>query len=747
MQKDFLHRWNITEISLSLSVLFVLLFYTYGILLHVPYTGFVYDPNDAKILGVYTGDDPALKIGDRLVRIGDLSWEEFHENNRLVFFENAKPGDIVEIVIQREGKELTIPWQVAGFTQREFSYRFFNIWLLAYVYWIFGTATLLFIRPRDALGWLLIAANYLTALFLIFGSMSAWHLWESSTLLHAVTWLLLPVFLHTHWIFPSPLRPTSKWALTLLYSISSMFALAELVQTMPKGLYAFGFLLALLGSAVLLGIHFIKRPAQRREVSLPIIATLLVILPLIVLLIRGVSSKISYLTFLALPLMPLAYFYVIYTRQTGGLQLRANRLISAYTFTLILGTVLFLLLQPALFLQASHETIVFMLMVVALLTALSGIMIFPAFQAFVDQRLLGITLPYQNLQEAYSSRITTSTSLPHLLGLLEEEVFPSLLVRQFAFIEVLHGNLKPLLVKNVTTEKLPLEDGINRLSARSGVFIPKSSSDDEWIRLILPLKVGESFIGFWLLGRRDPDDVYLLAEIPILQAIANQTAIALSNILQAGQLRKIYQLDIERNELERKSLALDLHDSVLNELAVLRTDLDEASLTPQFNASYQEVTQRLREIVSNLRPPMLTYGLKPAIEELADNLMERSGDEIKIKVDIQSEEERLPQNIEQHLFRIVQEACENALKHAKAGSIRIQGLITPTSADLNLADNGKGFEMDSNFELGSLLSNNHFGLAGMVERAHLIDAQINIQSRINSGTSIQINWKDTPQAL
>lgn len=746
MQKDFLHRWNITEIPLSLLVLFILLFYTYGILVRTPYTGFGYDPTDAKILGVYT-DDPALKVGDRLVRIGDLSWEEFHENSRLAFFENAQPGVIVEIVIQREGKELTIPWRVAGFTQREFSYRFFNIWLLAYVYWIFGTATLLLIRPRDVLCWLLIAANYLTALFLIFGSMSAWHLWESSTLLHAVTWLLLPVFLHTHWIFPSPLRPISKWALTLLYSISSLLALAELAQAMPKGIYALGFLLALLGSAVLLAIHFIKRPAQRREVSLPIIATLLVILPLIVLLIRGVSSKISYLTFLALPLMPLAYFYVIYTRQTGGLQLRANRLISAYTFSLILGTVLFLLLRPAFFLQASHETIVFLLMVVALLTALSGIMIFPAFQAFVDQRLLGIKLPYQNLQETYSSRITTSTSLPHLLGLLEEEVFPSLLVRQFACMEVLHGNLKPLLVKNVTAEKLPLEDGINHLSARSGVFIPKSASDDGWIRLILPLKVGESFIGFWLLGRRDPDDVYLLAEIPTLQALANQTAIALSNILQAGQLRKMYQLDIERNELDRKSLALDLHDSVLNELAVLRTNLDEASLTPQFNASYQEVTQRLREIVSNLRPPMLTYGLKPAIDELADNLMERSGDEIKIKVDIQSEEERLPQNIEQHLFRIVQEACENALKHAKAGNIRIQGSITPASVDLNLSDDGTGFEMDRELELGRLLSDNHFGLAGMVERAHLIDAQINIQSRINTGTSIQIHWKDTPQAL
>jgi two-component system sensor histidine kinase DegS len=307
-------------------------------------------------------------------------------------------------------------------------------------------------------------------------------------------------------------------------------------------------------------------------------------------------------------------------------------------------------------------------------------------------------------------------------------------------LQVLNGSLKVLLTRNVPTNKLPLESSITNLANQSGTFIPNSSLNDEWLRLILPLKIGDNFIGFWLLGRRDPDDVYPLAEIPILQSLANQTAITLSNILQTEQLRQMYQLDIERNELERKRLALDLHDSVLNELAVLRANLDEINLSAQFKASYAEVTQRLREIVSDLLPPMLMYGLVPAMVELADNLMERSDDAVNIAVDVQSSEGRPAQYIEQHIFRIVQEAWENVLKHANAKSINVHGLITGSAIDLTIEDNGKGFDMDDRFDLASLLSNNHFGLAGMVERAHLIEAEITIQSKIETGTTIQIRW-------
>jgi two-component system sensor histidine kinase DegS len=152
----------------------------------------------------------------------------------------------------------------------------------------------------------------------------------------------------------------------------------------------------------------------------------------------------------------------------------------------------------------------------------------------------------------------------------------------------------------------------------------------------------------------------------------------------------------------------------------------------------------LREIVSDLRPPMLIYGLKPAIEELADNLMQRSGDSIKVTVEVQSGEERASQNIEQHLFRIVQEACENALRHAQAENIRITGRLTPEKIDLTIADDGIGFDVREQMDLEVLLASNHFGLAGIVERGYLIGAQVSTHSTLNAGTRIEVTWNSKP---
>jgi hypothetical protein len=159
------------------------------------------------------------------------------------------------------------------------------------------------------------------------------------------------------------------------------------------------------------------------------------------------------------------------------------------------------------------------------------------------------------------SRITASTSISRLLQIFEEEVFPSLLVRQYAFMQASNSNLKALLTKNVNASQLPDGSDIDKLTLQAGMYILNIVPDSSWIRLILPLKVGDNFIGFWLLGRRDPDDYYPQVEVPILQSLANQTAIALSNILHAEQLRKMYQSDIERYEKECMRLALELHDA------------------------------------------------------------------------------------------------------------------------------------------------------------------------------------------
>ena len=335
-------------------------------------------------------------------------------------------------------------------------------------------------------------------------------------------------------------------------------------------------------------------------------------------------------------------------------------------------------------------------------------------------------------------------SFSGLTRLLRDEILPNLLIRQFVCVILDSASMRVLLCNGATEDEIPRKALLVLLRPMTQMHKSRRSFQDPryaWIRLVLPLKAQDNLLGFWLFGRRDPDDVYSSAEIPMLQSFADQTAVAISNILQTERLRAMYQADINHHEQERLSLARELHDSVLSELAGMLMNADMNALPKNFQDGYEALTQRLREIVSDLRPPMLNYGLQLAIAELADNLMERTKDAINIEVDIQSNETRYPLDKEQHLFRIVQEACENAVRHSHAKRIEIKGQLEPDRVDLSIADDGDGFTLQQeNLELDDLLTQRHFGLAGMLERAELIDAEVELSSTPRVGTEVRIRW-------
>jgi signal transduction histidine kinase len=749
MQKSIFKNWSLIDLLLPLLVLALMTVFTYGALFQAPYAGFYFNPNTGEVLqlSVQAVPSAALQVGDMLDQIGPVSWQGFSTDRNQVLFVGVLPNQVVNIVVKRDGQSLTIPWVFPGFNRPEFIGRIFNIWWLGYIFWFFGMLVQLVMRPKDARWRLLIAANYLTGLWLVVGTLSSWHTWGSSLLLHMLTWVALPVYLRLHWLFPKPLGRMPVWGWVLLWLVSALLALGELFQLLPRSLYSVGFFLMLAASVVLLLLHFFRQPEQRREVSVLLVSILVAVVPAAILGVAvgvfGSTPAIGPLGLVALPIMPAAYFYSVYRRQLGGLELRANRILSVYAFLILLVTLLIPVVLP--FFRSpsiSSEIAIFITVTIAALTAWASILIFPVFQAFVDQRIFGIKLPYENLQETYSARIVTSTSLASLERLLKDEVLPSLMVRQFVFLRLQNGAPQLLLTVGIAEAEVPTGPEFSGLLPEMGKYRPPESGQPAaWVLLALPLKVGENIIAFWLLGRRDPDDIYLQAEIPVLQSLADQTAMALSNILHAERLRAMYQTDINRYEQERLRLARELHDNVLNEMAYLLMDPDSQHLPPGFLQGYSQLTQRVRDIASDLRPPMLDYGLKPAFVELADNLMERTKDTVSIRVELQADDDcRYAEHIEQHLFRIFQQGCENALRHGRARNICISGKLDAAGIDLGLEDDGVGFDTASRLELNALLAGKHFGLVGMHERAELIGAELQINSAVSAGTRIRVTW-------
>lgn len=741
MQQPSSRNWRPNDIPLSIGVFLFLLLFTYGILFRAPYAGFYFNPSNGEVLEIYQPGDTALQAGDIIARINSISLEDFHADRNLNLFQGIEPGQTIEITVTRNGEFLTIPWVYPGFTWDEFPAHFFNIWWLAYLFWAIGTLTQLSMRPKDSRWRLFFAMNYLMAMFVVLGSISSFQIMWSASLLRAVAWVLLPVYLHFHWNFPTPFKPLPRWLQVLFYAGGFVFALGELFLRVPRTSYFLAVVLAFAGSILLLICHYAFQRDHRREVRFLAVAAFLSMLLAILISVSGGSGSIPQsgpVALVALPILPGAYFYILYRHRLGGLELRTNRTISLYLFLLLLGTFLLFALGYSDLIDIPRERIVFAALMIAVLAAGIGILTFPAFRAFVERRLLGVKIPSEGLAENFSARIITSDTSADLTKLLSDEVFPSLFIRQYAVVRNLNPSARVMVSSGVTSEQVRAEALTEWFASSStGNLIPPF----EWVRLVLPLQVGSDLIGVWLLGRRDPDDHYPQAEIPILQSLASQTAVALSNILQTERLKAMYHANVNRYEQERLRLAHDLHDSVLNEMAAILLKQDGLSQLTGFEESYQRLIERVREIVSDLRPPMLAYGLKFALEGLADNLSERHHDRIRIVAEIRGDETcRYPEVVENHLYRIVQEACENALKYARANSVTVTGELRQEGVNLEVADDGVGFATQINLPLDDMLANKHFGLAGMFERADLIEAVVQINSAPGQGTHIRVVW-------
>ena len=207
-------------------ILVLIAVFTYAKFIRVPYIGFEFTSGKVSEIFIPTSYD-SLQIGDQLIKVGQVPMEEFMIDLRQTLFDNFQVGQSIPLRIERGGEKFDIDWVHPGPDPVQLAQRFNGIWWMPYVFWIAGTASLLFIRPKNSRWRLLIAFNYLTAIWLAAGSgASRWHIWQSAIVLRSAVWLCLPVYLHLHWMFPEPLLRLPKVVGWLLYLIGGVLALA-----------------------------------------------------------------------------------------------------------------------------------------------------------------------------------------------------------------------------------------------------------------------------------------------------------------------------------------------------------------------------------------------------------------------------------------------------------------------------------------------------------------------------------------
>jgi PAS domain S-box-containing protein len=201
-------------------------------------------------------------------------------------------------------------------------------------------------------------------------------------------------------------------------------------------------------------------------------------------------------------------------------------------------------------------------------------------------------------------------------------------------------------------------------------------------------------------------------------------------------------------EDERKRLARELHDDVSPSLLLLIQRLDTISLStrPKLSESLKkdlgdlrnqavDALERLRRYAQDLRPRILDdLGLVAALEWMTDDLAKDQ--EVDARVEITGAEQALPQETQLLLFRIAQEALNNIRKHAQASKVTVELKFEDKNLKMTVSDNGKGFEIPE--RIGDLASIGKLGLAGVQERAQLINGRLKLESEIGKGTLVTV---------
>lgn len=434
----------------------------------------------------------------------------------------------------------------------------------------------------------------------------------------------------------------------------------------------------------------------------------------------------------------------MFTSEPSPLRPSANRAASIINYLLFLAPIILI----AILLIPRGKSLSFDVLILMILSNLTFVavtlMIYPKYKEIFERHVLGIIHPPEELIRNYAHRITTSLDTHSLADLLKKEVLPSLLIRESAlFSFVGHTGVTKLFSTGVKIEDQDFEAFLNQSPFESTQeFQINLKNVFPWAHFALPLQVEGEVLGLWIFGRIDPNNIYDKDLIKDLNSLANQTTLALLNIRQGALLQSLYKSNVDRQEEQKANVARDLHDVLLPNIGYL-VELQSNNCDPlEFEEAVQRVNNMVREIMSGLRPSSLDMGLNIALEELADEPEAQIGGMINIITELQTPTEPIyyDKDVELHLYRMVQQACRNTLEHAQANAIHIKGKLSEDSIDLVVADDGVGFPFAEIPDLGQLIVEHHFGLANILERANIINADVKIESQPRKGTQISFHW-------
>ncbi len=298
------------------------------------------------------------------------------------------------------------------------------------------------------------------------------------------------------------------------------------------------------------------------------------------------------------------------------------------------------------------------------------------------------------------------------------------------------------------------------IDTQKSILIADTRDYPDWTTLIsdqpmrnwlgIPIIVNERAMGVLVLAKADPDCIQRehiwLAEVVIAQA-----AVAIQNAWLFEQVRfgheRLQSLSrrlVEVQESERRYIARELHDEAGQSLTALKFGLrlleQDADKPASFLLRISElkqltdsVSEELHRLAMDLRPASLDYlGLVVALEQLVKGFADHYPMNMRFRESGFNETVRLADYVETNIYRIVQEALTNAVRHGQASNVDVIVENRAGKVVVMIEDDGVGFETSE------IRKSGHLGLLGIQERTQMIAGSLQIESVPGGGTTIVV---------
>ncbi|CAA9568185.1 MAG: ATP-binding region, ATPase-like [uncultured Truepera sp.] len=683
-----------------------------------------------------------VRSGDVLTALEGHSLSEIHA--RAAHFqptlsENYQPGERVRVTVERAGQRLNLDVPLYRWTAEAISEALWisvraNLLTLlgfviaAFVFWQrpqITAARLLFLfyvvqliiplsrlmesQAGHSISDLLSPRSYVLAI--LFGH-----------LIYVV--LLAPLILHLCLSFPKPkaFLESAPWLLVAVYLVPWAWIFFSALTTKASGqspLYTLAGLYSLLGSGVFLHTFVtVQDPLRRAQVRW-------VALGFAVMSLSGVLWALGALGILRGPpldaalafptslVLTLCLALAVLRYRLFDIDLVINRtLVYTALSACVVGTyVLIVGMLGALFNAQGN------LAVSLVATGLVAVLFQPLrehVQRFVNRLMYGDRDDPYTLLAKLSSRTEGS--------LTPEGVLPTLLETVTQALKLPYASV---LLYRGESEEVIAEHG-DRIGTADPVVFPLTHQ-------------GETF-GELRFKTRGSDETFSQGELALLRTIAQQVSVAAYAVRQTLELRRSRERLITTREEERLRIRRDLHDglgpalaglnlqaSSLKHLMMTQPDAAQAAVD-ELRSELRKAVSEVRQVVHDLRPPSLDQlGLKGALEQLAEGLNTSEAGNLSFTSDI-SDLPTLPPATEVAVYRVVQEALANALKHARARHVAV---TLSLGCDLSLTIQDDGVGIPEHYRAG-------VGLRSMRERVEELQGSFEIISRSQQGTTVQV---------